>query len=643
VGSCAAATFFDSFAHHKSSGNGGFVASINRDADGDAAFSDLFGPILDHSFTRVVVSPGELPGSSAPTGEPDPGHLFTRELLEKNEPLDMKYQRSELSSEYIAPRNALENVIAGIWQEFLGIEQVGIEDDFFELRSDSLVFITIAAKIHKALNVKVPIDVFFSKPTIKEMAEYINDAGEELFTSIESVEKKEYYAPSPAQKRLFVLHRLEPENTDYNVPLVLYLEKAEKAKLDEAFIKLIRRHASLRTSFHMIEGQLMQKVRETVEFTCQYSTAQSTIHDHREKINMEIEDIIRNIMRPFDLSYPPLMRVRLVKVSETRDLLLINLHHIITDGVSQSILGQDFMKLYAGRELPSMRLQYKDYSEWWNLEKQQELVKHQETYWLKTFESGIPAIRLPLDSSSADIRDFAKNALTFEIDTRDTLALKKALEKEGMTLTIPLLAIYYVLLAKYSGQEDLIIGIATAGRTHDDLQNIVGMFVNMLPVRNQPSEDKTFASFLNEVNENVLKAYENQDYPYEELIKKLKLQRSPGRDPLISACFTRRHYRNHDMEKEELQVSLHPYEGKTAIFLLNLEFAEEDGTIKLRLRYFANLFKESTIRTIIRHYREALRQVLENMNIKLKDIKIASNLTSTKKNVLPDFNKDFDF
>ena len=192
------------------------------------------------------------------------------------------------------------------------------------------------------------------------------------------------------------------------------------------------------------------------------------------------------------------------------------------------------------------------------------------------------------------------------------------------------------------------MGIATAGRSEADMQNIVGMFVNMLPVKAQPIEYKTFAAFLKEVHEIVLKAYENQDYPYEELIKKMKLQRHPGRDPLIDAAFTR-----HDFDYEasartmqetgDLKITPYPYEPGNSNFLLDLEFTEADEKIDLRLRYFANVFKESTVRAITQHYLEILKQIIGNINILLKDIKISSHLEGSRKDILVGIDKEFDF
>ncbi|UCH94750.1 MAG: hypothetical protein JSV88_31440, partial [Candidatus Aminicenantes bacterium] len=499
---------------------------------------------------------------------------------------------------------------------------------------------------------------------------------------------KEYYELSSAQKRLYVIYQMDLESIAYNILLITWLVgELDETGFDYAFRKLTRRHENLRTSFKVIEGEAVQTVHDEVEFEIEYYSATEDTENtegvapptyycsrntqmpnekfwNENKVlqhsNTEgtrglaplykepAASTIKDFIRPFDLFQPPLLRVGLIKMEQNRHILMVDIHHIISDGLSQGILVQEFMKLYCGEELPPLRIQYKDYCQWLNSEKQKERLKNQESYWLKEFASEVPLLHIPVDFKTPAVQGFAGRSITFKIEPEDTKALRGLLREERVTLSTALLAIYYVLLAKYSGQEDIIIGIATAGRTHADLQNTAGMFVNMLPARNRPNENKTFAAFLKEVKENLLNAYENQDYPYEELIKKLKLQRVPGRDPLIDAVFTLQDFddkKNHDngLQIGSLKILPYQYEPGNSTFPLDLEPLEEKNTIRLRLRYFAHLFKKSTINTITCHFLEVLKQVLENINIRIKNIKISYQLSSSKRDILQEDDKDFNF
>jgi amino acid adenylation domain-containing protein len=582
---------------------------------------------------------------------------------------------------YAAPMDSTEEKLVEIWSEVLGIEKhkIDINSNFFHSGGHSLKAILTAAKIHQQLNVKIPLAELFRTPTIKGLSRYIRDTEQEKYKAVEPVEKKEYYTLSSAQKRLHVLQQMDVNSTAYNLTSIVCLEGVlDKTILDVAFHELIKRHESLRTSFKVIKGEAIQTIQDEVEFEIEYDDIQLKGASNRCKWKKEpfgqintcggqypksqnprAKSYIYSFIRPFDLSQSPLLRVGLLQHPDdaaarqnenpgTRQLLMIDIHHIISDGYSLQLLVLELMKLYSKEKLPRVRVQYRDYCEWSNQKNQGEHIKNQESYWLKEFTGQIPVLCLPFDFNSPAVADCEGNAITFEIDAEHTKTLRRILSKEGITLSTALLAIYYILLAKYSGQEDIIIGIATVGRTHADLQNTAGMFVNMVPARNQPKENITFADFLTQVKENLLKAYENQDYPYEELIKQLKLPRTPGRDPLIDAAFTLQDFdnkKNHDqvLQISGLKIIPYPYEPANSSFPLDLEPFEEKNTISLRLRYFVNLFKKSTINTIARHFLEVLKQVLENINIKIKDIKISFQLSPSKRDILQKDDKDFNF
>ncbi|HLP59258.1 MAG TPA: amino acid adenylation domain-containing protein, partial [Candidatus Deferrimicrobium sp.] len=408
----------------------------------------------------------------------------------------------ETDEEYVAPRDSIEKKLAHLWAEVLGIkeEKIGIENNFFQLGGQSLKAVVFIAKIHKQLNIKLPLAEVFKTPTIKGLAQYIKKAGEETFLSIAPVEKKEYYPLTPAQKRLYILQQMTPQDTVYNITKTVEMSEApDLVQLEETFNKLLHRHESLRTSFHMVENNPVQRVHDTVALAIEY-------YDLTRPGEMPHEVSSKDFVRPFDLTAAPLLRAGLVKRRNASWVLIVDLHHIISDGVSQGVLTRDFMSLYRGEELPALKLQYKDYAEWQEGDKEQEALKGRENYWLKEFAGTIPVLTMPTDFARPMLQSFAGAILDFEVGMEETAALNRVMIKEGVTMYMVWLAMYNVFLAKISGQEDIITGTPAAGRRHIDMQQIIGMFVNTLAIRNFPRGEYTFKEFLKEVKEKTLQA-----------------------------------------------------------------------------------------------------------------------------------------
>jgi amino acid adenylation domain-containing protein len=527
-------------------------------------------------------------------------------------------------AEYVPPTNAKEAKMVKLWSEVLGIKQeiIGIDRDFFDLGGHSLKAMTLISKIHRAFNVKVPLTEVFKTPTIRALAGYIQDSEQEEFISIEPVEEKEYYALSPAQKRLYILQQMETNYLNYNIPEMVILEgKFEKNSLEEAIRQLIDRHENFRTSFQVVARQPVQRIHRHVYFALEYD----------ERGEQETGDLFNTFVRPFNLGQVPLLRVRVVKVGETRNIVMYDMHHIITDGTSMGIFSSELMALYAMKELPPLRLQYKDFSEWQNLQLESETIKKQEKYWLKEFEEDAPVLNLPFDYEPPAIPTSEGDSITFEIDTEETKLLKEMALEEGATLYMVVLAILNVLLSRHCDQEDIIIGTPTAGRRHADLEMIIGFFINMMALRNFPTSQKTFREFLLEVKERTLEAYENQDYQFEELVDKVLKKRNSSRDSLIDVMFV---FQNMEVLTDEipeviipgLTLKPYPHELNISPFDLVLNGHETKDQLIFLFQYRTKLFKEETIRMIIHNFKKILSSVLEDRNICLKDIDISHDL-----------------
>ncbi|MFC2145980.1 amino acid adenylation domain-containing protein, partial [Acidobacteriota bacterium] len=568
-----------------------------------------------------------------PTGTGFPGTTkTTKEVL---------YQRPQLSTEYTAPRDEIEQSLARVWQKFFGIKEVGIYDDFFELGGDSLKAITVFTEIHKHLDARIPITEIFRSSTIYGLAQYIRGVGTDQYTAIEPVEEKEFYPMSSVQKRIYILQQVETNSTSYNTPLIFDLEgKVHQERLEQVFSKLVSRHESLRTSFQLVKGETVQRINHNPGFKVVYYDLAAP--GDGSEIKEEIQ-IIQDFIRPFDLSRSPLLRMGLIRRSEEKYVLMTDMHHIVSDGSSIGILVREFMVLYSGQSLTGLRIQYKDYTWWQNSEKQQETMKHQETYWVKQFAGDIPVLNLPADYVRPPIQSFAGNTKIFKIKQEETEALKHIALNQDATLFMILLSLYNVLLAKICSQDDIVVGIPIAGRNHADLQHVIGMLVNTLALRNYPSGDKTFKEFLQEVKKSTLSAFENQDYLFEDLVEHvtLDMQRDVSRNPIFDTMFGLMNFQsqyeaNLKIDIPGLSLAVREQERGISIIDLTLQVIEAEQCLWFKLEFCTKLFKHETIDRFIGFFKNIVSFIVESPDRRISHIPMMSEAEKTQ--VLYDFN-----
>ncbi|MBD0378727.1 non-ribosomal peptide synthetase [Paenibacillus sedimenti] len=531
-------------------------------------------------------------------------------------------------SEFVAPTNVIEAKIAAVWQEVLGIDQISIHADFFQVGGHSLKAMMLISQMHKACGVEIPLRTFFQAPTIAAVAAYMIRSDEQSYAAIEPVPVSEHYPVSSAQKRMYVIHQLDETGTTYNMSDAMLVEgELDRERLTDAFRGLIRRHEALRTSFHSVDGVPVQKVHAEVPFGIEMMEA------NEENISV----IIHELVKPFDLGQAPLMRVGLVSLSAERHLLLCDMHHIISDGISVSVLINEFAELYEGGSLPELRIQYRDFAVWQNERLQNEASKRQEVYWLDTFAGDIPVLDWPTDYTRPAMQSFEGERITFEAGEALMRQLHKLAADTGTTLYMVLLAAYNVLVAKYTGQEDVIIGSPIAGRPHADVERTIGMFVNTLAIRNFPEADKSFKQFLAEVKEVSLKSFENQDYPFEELVEKLSVRRDLSRNPLFDVLFVLQNTGDETIRTADLAFSPYGIDRNISKFDLSLEAAESDDGLSFHLEYRTALYQRATAERIAQHFLQILHVVTADSAIRLGDIDMLS--AAEKMQQLHEFNQ----
>jgi fengycin family lipopeptide synthetase D len=405
----------------------------------------------------------------------------------------------------------------------------------------------------------------------------------------------------------------------------------------------------------MVNKEPLQKVHDKVEFKIEYHDLDADTR-HRASGNREERhtDIIERFIRPFDLSRAPSLRVGLIRLNENSHIFMVDMHHILSDFLSQGILIREIITLYSGGSLPELKFQYKDYSHWQNQQLLSGKIKKQEEYWLRRFAGDIPELEIPTDFPRPGVKSFEGSGKGFELNREVARRLMLLARKKNATLFMMYLAVTYVLLYKLGGQEDIVVGTIMAGRQHPDLENIIGPFINTLALRNYPGGNKSFLKFFHEVINNTLGAFDNQDYRFEELVQKVMVDRDISRNPLFDVVFAFGS-REPDalpgigkpgepgMDTTGLEVE--PFEGKrknTAKFDLILSGTNVEEQCFFSIEYSTKLFKEETIQRYISYFEEITTAVADDPDVLLQDIKISSDLSRVVSDVY-DERSEFDF
>ncbi|MEB4785095.1 amino acid adenylation domain-containing protein, partial [Paenibacillus jamilae] len=551
----------------------------------------------------------------------------------------------QTGADYVAPRTWVEVKLAQIWQDVLGLTQVGVKENFFEIGGHSLRATTLASKIHKELNKPLPLRSIFEAPTIEQLAVVLEQLDQVTYASIPVTEERSFYPLSSAQKRLYVLHQFDPQDVNYNMPSVLQVSgPLDVKRVEHAFRQLIARHASLRTRFDLIDSEPMQWVEDTVPFEVEYTKVQAegATTDTDTRVGKEVDELVSCFVRPFDLKAAPLLRVGLVDLGvsgteqEPQHVLMLDMHHIVSDGVSMGVLTNEFVRLYDGEKLPPLRIQYKDYAVWQQSEVHQKWMQRQEAYWLDTFRGELPILDLPTDFARPSIRSTAGDTVVFGLEREVSERLKELAAHTGSTLYMVLLAAYTALLHQYSGQEDIVVGTPIAGRPHADLEPILGMFVGTLALRNYPTAEHTFRSYVEEVKVRALQAYEHQDYPFEELVEKLNVKRDMSRHPLFDTMFTLQTTEEGELQLADLSFRPYGLEQTPAKFDFTLEAREEEAGIQFGLQYATALYQRETVERMTRHFIRLAEAVAANPDAKLGELELIT--TEETEQILEVFN-----
>ncbi|MFJ7187072.1 amino acid adenylation domain-containing protein, partial [Lysinibacillus xylanilyticus] len=534
----------------------------------------------------------------------------------------------ELGVEYEGPGNELETKLVKLWGEILDTEyNIGTNINFFVLGGDSLKATKLATRIYKKFGVNIGLKEIFQNPTIRELSRVIKESKKSSSLLVIKQNNLNYLEASSSQKRMYVLQRMNDLSVNYNIPECIEIEGSlDISKLKKVFTTLIKRHDILRTSFNVVDGVIMQTIHQDSNLAFEYFS----------NGDLDIEKVISEFVKPFNLSEAPLFRVGLVKVSEFKHILILDFHHIISDEVTMNIFTSEFISLYENKELEYPKFQYKDYVGWQEQLRNTEEYKKQESYWLERFSDEIPVLNLPTDYTRK--AKLAQQGSTINIPlTSDLTSKLKELSREtNSTMYMIILSVINVLLSKYSSQEDIVIGSPISGRTHVDFEETMGLFVNTLPIRNYPKGEKIFMQFLNEVKEHALSAYDNQEFPFDELVSKITSNRDISRNAIFDVMFTMQNENIIDYRTNDIKLTKFKHELQVSKFDLSFFAIELEGCLEISIQYSTDLFKKRTIESLLEHLIGLMEQIVDKPETQIKDLQIISGLE--RKQQFKDFN-----
>ncbi|MBC9915636.1 non-ribosomal peptide synthetase [Chitinophaga varians] len=524
-----------------------------------------------------------------------------------------------LRSEYVAPRNETEQALAGIWQSLLGIERIGIYDNFFELGGHSLLAMRLLAAMRQQLQETVSIRSLFLHPVIASLAGYLRGTPDGLqLPAIEAATRPVYIPLSFSQERLWFIDQLEG-SVQYHIPAVLRMKGAlSEEGLAYALRTIVNRHEVLRTVIRQSDDEggityqwIMDKDQWQLEVT------EAPVYKEEEAgLQAYISSLIA---APFDLSADHMLRARLVRLSADEHILVATLHHIASDEWSAGIIVKELIALYNAytdnviAPLAALPVQYADYAIWQRTYLSGAVLEEKLDYW-KNKLSGTETLRLPADYVRPAVQSMQGGSVSFSLRPDVSAQVRKLSQEQGTTLFMTLLAAFKVLLYRYSNQTDICVGSSTAARQQQEVEGLVGFFVNTLALRSDLSGNPSFLSFLQQVKETTLGAYEHQDVPFEKVVEAVVKDRDAGRSPLFQAMFVMQQAPEApELRLGEVVLSGESLNAVSAKFDITFFVVEENNELRINVVYRTDLFREDTMLRMGEHYQQLLAAVVADL------------------------------
>jgi amino acid adenylation domain-containing protein len=534
----------------------------------------------------------------------------------------LERDRSAIDAEFVPPRGPVEDLIASLWAAVLGLEptQVGALDNFFDLGGHSLLATQVTSRIRDAFGVVVTLREFFGGPTVAGVARRIEERMRaESGLQLPPLRPVEHEGPIPAsfsQQSLWFLDQLSPGEATFNITLAGRVRgPLDRDVLGRSFAEIVRRHATLRTTFESIDGQPAQVVADRIDLPLSTIDLRALDFPAREAEAGRLA--VQESRRPFDLARGPLARVLVLVLGDDDHAILLTMHHIISDGWSLVVAARELVALYDafGRGAPSPLdrppIQYTDYATWQRRMLEGEAGGLLLKYWSHQL-AGVTPLELPTDRPRPPLRTARGDFLPFAIPAELTGPLHALCRRDGVTPFMALLAAFQVLLHRYSGQDDVVVGSPIANRNRSEVEGLIGYFVNMLALRTDLSGNPSFLQLLHRVRDVALAAYEHQDLPFEKVVEAVHPARDPSRSPIFQVMFVLQNNRIPELAHPALTLeALDLDEGTgTAKFDLTLAVSESEAGLFAGFEYNTDLFDRETIVRLERHFRALLEGIL---------------------------------
>ncbi|MFG0350896.1 amino acid adenylation domain-containing protein, partial [Pseudomonas sp. zbq_5] len=582
----------------------GYVVAL-QPSQADAAWCDALRASLREVLPDYMVPAHVLSLASMPL---TPNGKLDRKALPQPEAGQSRHDHQP-------PRTALEQTVAAIWADVLKLPQVGLHDHFFELGGHSLLATQVVARVRHALQVEVALRTLFEHGTLQAFCAQLSESADAAVPAIGLADRSRALALSYAQERQWFLWQLAPDSAAYHIPVALRLRGALRVEaLRRAFEHLVARHESLRTVFVHAQGRTEQVIQAPYAFELPLEVlADASDAALLSRVEQEVA-------RPFDLGQGPLLRACLLRQGSDEHVLVLVMHHIVSDGVSMQVMVDELVALYDAFDqgqapsLAPLPIQYADYAVWQRQWMDAGERERQLTYWVERLGGTQPVLELPLDHPRPAMRSQAGASLTLALPGELQQALRALAREQGVTLFMLLLAAYQTLLHRYSGQSDIRVGVPIANRNHARTEGMIGFFVNTQVLKVEFAPQATFAALLGQVRQAALEAQAYQDLPFEQLVEALAPERNLSHSPLFQALFNYQSGARRGQGAQQahaLSVEGLQWDTGVAQFDLTLDVFDSEEGVLASLVYATDLFERSTIERLSTHFINLLQGIVE--------------------------------
>ncbi|MDQ1351123.1 MAG: hypothetical protein QG657_1425, partial [Acidobacteriota bacterium] len=547
--------------------------------------------------------------------------------------------------EYVAPGTETEKKLASIWQQLLRLEKIGINSDFFQLGGDSILVNQCIGRIREELHVEIPLRKFFEQPFIKAIAEVIAKQDRQV-SSIKLLERVGEIPLSFAQERLWFLQELDADNVAYFVPRVIRMRgKLEVSLIERTFTEIIRRHEILRTIFPSIDGQPVQRIQPPFQFKIPVLDWSMLAAEEQEK---EISHFLsKEGQRPFDFEKGPMLRVTILKLKDEEHLFVLTEHHLVHDGWTQGVLLREFISIfsaYAERKahhLPELPIQYADFTLWQRDHLKGIVLERHLEYWKEKLAGLPPVLELPADRPRPPVISGKGELEVVRLSGAYTVCLKELSQKNGVTLFMTMLAVFKILLYRYTGVADFCVGTGVANRRYREMEGMLGMVINTLPLRTHLTGEITFKECLKQVKETCLEAYQHEDTPFGKIVEVMRPERNLSYTPIFQVLFGFMDTPGGELRLPGLELELLPTHNRSAKFDINIVVVpppeeNEIDEMLVEWEYNTDIFDTPTIHRMIAHYNRLLEEGVNHPETNLPFMSMLSE--AELKQVLFEFN-----